>query len=320
MGVAAAVIALVGFAPAQVAFDQSAYTHAQRLIDVGGGRRMNLYCSGSGSPTVVLDAGGGGSTLSWRYVQPLVATFTRVCSYDRAGAGFSDPGPLPRTTHAIVADLRRLLQRAGMRPPYVMVGHSMGGYDVRLFADLFTSEVAGMVLVDPSDENQDHRLNPLLPKLASFNAMQLAMLRRCARTPRWCVPPSNPSFGPQLNAAIRARALAPGAWADAASELASTYHADTNELARASRSYGKMPLIVLTGGAQFMKYRKMLGASYEQAIAARHAWSDMHDELARLSDRGVNEHVSGAGHDIEVDRPDVVVRAIKCVIEEARQE
>jgi len=110
-------------------FDQRPYESAQRLVDVGNGRRMNVYCTGTGSPTVILDAGLGGFTLVWSLVQPPVATFAHVCSYDRAGSGFSDPGPLPRTTDAIVSDLHALLRGADIAPPYVMVGHSLAGFD-----------------------------------------------------------------------------------------------------------------------------------------------------------------------------------------------
>jgi pimeloyl-ACP methyl ester carboxylesterase len=266
------------------------YAHAQRLVDVGGGRRMNIYCTGTGSPIVILDAGGGGSTRTWRYVQPKVAGFTRVCSYDRAGTGFSDPGPLPRTTAAIVADLHALLAAAGEKPPYVLVGHSMGGYDALLYADTYLPEIAGMVLVDPSSVDQDARLTAILPRLSYFDKAQLSALQACSRDPK-C--------------------------ADAASELASTHSADIAELKSAQRSYGNMPLIVLTGGAQFKRYQKLLGATDAQVLAAQKAWSEMHQEIASLSTQGVNRQ-TGAGHDIQIERPDAVATAIRDVVRAAR--
>ncbi|HTU68814.1 MAG TPA: alpha/beta hydrolase [Candidatus Baltobacteraceae bacterium] len=296
---AAAALLLTG--PARAS---DVYAHPQRLIDVGAGRRMNIYCTGRGSPPVILDAGGGGSTRSWRYVQPRIATFTRVCSYDRAGAGFSDPGPLPRTTSAIVSDLHTLLERAGIAAPYILVGHSMGGYDMRLYADRYPAQVRGMVLVDPSDEHQDARLNALLPRLRRFDALQITMLRTCEDAPRLC-PPQN------------GRAVSAPAWADALSELQNTHNADLSELEHAHRAPYDFPLIVLTGGAQFKRYQRLLGASDAQVAAAQRAWSAMHDEQARLSVRGVNEHVPGAGHDIQLDRPDAVVQAVRRVISES---
>jgi pimeloyl-ACP methyl ester carboxylesterase len=118
-----------------------------RLFDVGG-FRLHLNCAGSGGPTVVLDAALGGSSVSWALVQPEIARFTRVCSYDRAGFGWSDAGPLPRTAGRIAGELRTLLERAGEAPPYLLVGHSFGGLVARVFASRYPADVAGMVLVD----------------------------------------------------------------------------------------------------------------------------------------------------------------------------
>jgi hypothetical protein len=107
-----------------------------RLVDVGG-YKMHLHCTGQGSPVVVLDAGLGDSYVSWRKVQPEIAKLTTVCSYDRAGLGFSDASPHPRTSKIIAEELHTLLHNAGVAFPVILVGHSMGGYDVRLFASLY---------------------------------------------------------------------------------------------------------------------------------------------------------------------------------------
>lgn len=313
-------------------FDQAAYSHPQRLVDVGAGRRMNLYCTGKGPVTVVMDSGGGGWTLSWRYVQPLVSAFARACSYDRAGLGFSDIGPMPRTTNAIVDDLHALLHRAGIAPPYILVGHSMGALDVRLFADRYPKEVAGMVLVDPADENANARFARILPRLGTFDKdTQLPQLRACAIAVRRahgnpndpqlkrCIPPPNPQFSVGLNTAMRTMALQPKLWEAMISELASQ-DLDRNELRKTQRSYGKMPLIVLTGGAQFKRYQKMIGLTDRQVVSAQLAWKEMHDELAAQSSRGVNRLVPGAGHDIQVERPKVVSAAIQEVLQDAEAE
>jgi pimeloyl-ACP methyl ester carboxylesterase len=119
------------------------------LVDVGG-FRLHLQCSGHGTPTVVLDAALGASSVSWTLVQPAVAALTRVCSYDRAGFAWSEAGPLPRTARRIAAELRTLLDRAGVPPPYLIVGHSFGGIVMRVFARDYRPDVAGMVLVDPA--------------------------------------------------------------------------------------------------------------------------------------------------------------------------
>jgi pimeloyl-ACP methyl ester carboxylesterase len=119
------------------------------LVDIGG-HRLHLNCSGAGSPTVVLDSALGGSSMSWSLVQPALARITRVCSYDRAGFGWSDAGPFPRTAGRIADELRRLLARAAVEPPFVLVGHSFGGLVVRVFTARHPRDVAGLVLVDPA--------------------------------------------------------------------------------------------------------------------------------------------------------------------------
>jgi pimeloyl-ACP methyl ester carboxylesterase len=126
-----------------------AYPAPGRLIDVGG-FRLHLNCSGEGTPAVVLDAALGASSISWTLVQPEIARLTRVCSYDRAGFGWSDAGPRPRTAGRIAGELRALLDRGGVEPPFVLVGHSFGGLVMRIFARRYRTDVAGLVLVDPA--------------------------------------------------------------------------------------------------------------------------------------------------------------------------
>lgn len=120
-----------------------------RLVDVGG-YRLHLYSTGEGSPAVVLDAALGGSSVSWAWIQPALASHTRVCSYDRAGFGWSDQGPMPRTASRMADELRTLLDRAGVAPPFIFVGHSFGGLVGLVFAKRYNADVAGLVLVDPA--------------------------------------------------------------------------------------------------------------------------------------------------------------------------
>jgi pimeloyl-ACP methyl ester carboxylesterase len=120
-----------------------------RLVDVGG-FRLHIHCSGDGSPSIVLDAALGGSSLSWSLVQPELAKVSRVCSYDRAGFGWSEAGPMPRTAGRIADELRTLLERGGVPPPYLLVGHSFGGLVTLIFAKRFCRDTAGLVLVDPA--------------------------------------------------------------------------------------------------------------------------------------------------------------------------
>jgi pimeloyl-ACP methyl ester carboxylesterase len=122
---------------------------AGRMVSIGT-HRLHLHCVGSGDPVVVFDAALGGSALSWTLVQPEVARISRACAYDRAGFGWSEAGPMPRTAGRIAAELHELLRRANVPPPYVLVGHSFGGLVVQLFAMRYRSDTAGLVLVDPA--------------------------------------------------------------------------------------------------------------------------------------------------------------------------
>src|SRR5215471_5727433 len=113
-----------------------------RLVEVNG-HKMHVVCEGEGTPTVILDSGLGDSYVSWRRVQPQIAKFAHVCSYDRAGMGYSEPGSKPRNSKVIASELHALLQAASIPPPYVLVGHSMGGYNVRVYTSLYRNEVVG---------------------------------------------------------------------------------------------------------------------------------------------------------------------------------
>jgi pimeloyl-ACP methyl ester carboxylesterase len=156
--------------------DVAPYLQAQRLVDIGG-RRLNIYYTGHGSPAVILDAGAGDTTFTWRMVQPAISRVTRVCSYDRAELGFGDGGPVPRDARAAVGDLHVLLHRAGTSVPYVLVGHSEAGFYEPLYADRYPREVAGMVLVDPSFPNDEQAYDAVSPTAARMDA-SVANLRR----------------------------------------------------------------------------------------------------------------------------------------------
>lgn len=136
-----------------IKYDAHKYPAAGKLIDIGG-YKLHLNCSGSGEPSVILDAGGGWDSLAWTLVQPEIAKFAHVCSYDRAGIGWSEASPLTRTSQNVVKELHDLLQNAGVQKPYILVGHSLGGINMRLYANTYPDEVFGVVLVDSSHELQ----------------------------------------------------------------------------------------------------------------------------------------------------------------------
>jgi len=159
--------------------DDVAYENPQRLVTIGSGQRLNIYCTGRGSPTVVFDSGLGEKTANWGLIQPAVAKRTRACSYDRAGLGFSDPPNRSSTSANMVDDLHRLLHAARIQPPFILVGHSLGGMNIKLYAETYLSEVSGLVFVDPSHEDLGKGAWGIDPESQKTYAPYMEALHRC---------------------------------------------------------------------------------------------------------------------------------------------
>jgi pimeloyl-ACP methyl ester carboxylesterase len=306
------------------------YAQPQRLVQLGDARRMNLMCAGKGSPTVILEAGAGGSTLDWRWVQPAIARRTRVCSYDRAGMGFSDAGPMPRTASAVVADLEALLQAAALRPPYLMVAHSLGSYYVRLYTDRHLSEVVGMVLVDPSVEFQDRRFAEVSPAFGELLQTDQAAAEECLQLARESkLRPDlpifkectygysrDPTFSERLfSVQIKRRLSVP--FREALLSETSEMEADSEALVASRRSYGDIPLMILTQAPESVGAYP--GVPAAQVEAMNTLWLRMHEELAALSSRGTNHVVEHSGHYIQKDQPAVVIDAIDRIVTDSRR-
>jgi pimeloyl-ACP methyl ester carboxylesterase len=136
--------------------DRARFPQIGRSVDIGG-RTLNIFCSGAGAPPVIFESGGPGPGLEWEAFQPEAAKFTQACWYDRAGEGWSDLGPFPRTSVAISSDLHALLKRAGVPAPYVFAGASFGGLNSRVYGGLYPNEVAGMILIDSAHEDELRR-------------------------------------------------------------------------------------------------------------------------------------------------------------------
>ena len=166
------------------------------LVDIGG-YRLHLWCTGDGAPAVILDTGLGGSSAGWGFVQPDVARFTRVCSYDRAGMGYSDPGPSPRTARRIANELAELLGRSGIAGPVVLVGASIAGFDVRVFASDYPDRAAGLVLVDASHEDDAH-------EVTADGAICSAAIDTRRVSAAWRVVRPSSRIAGSINAAVRA--------------------------------------------------------------------------------------------------------------------
>jgi pimeloyl-ACP methyl ester carboxylesterase len=311
------------------AFDQTAYIHPQRLVAVGGGRRLNLYCSGSGKPAVILEAGAGGSMLDWYTIQPAIARTTEVCSYDRAGREFSEPAPASGSgLDSAVDDLHALLQAAAIAPPYVLVGHSLGGVIVLSFAERYRAEVAGMVLVDPGHPEMFPRIAaaltpaPVYDKLVAQAAQHLndciaaarrGTIRLGSKAYKVCVSPPDPKFGAALKAAEQRRQTRLQWWEATKAETRMLENLNPAEITGMQQSLGTLPLIVLTASAHTIS-----GISRRQQIAIENLWKTMHGELAALSSDGLDRSVRCSTHFIQLDCPSVVIGAIDELISRVR--
>ncbi|GLQ88259.1 alpha/beta fold hydrolase [Dyella flagellata] len=303
--------------------DDPVYTKPQQLVDVGGGRRLNLYCLGEGSPTVVFDSGLGDSTVAWALVQPVIAKKTRACSYDRAGLAFSDAATQPSDAKNDAEDLHALLQAAHVAPPYVLVGHSSGGMAVRVFADRYRDEVVGMVIVDGAHEDQSQREEAAGPfrkakweadlkDTSCVDAAKNGVIAKNDPLYDKCV--GKVAIDPHYSQAINDASLKYSAtlkWQSAVlSEKRSVFDASADETRATRRDFGDMPIIVLTHAPH--PWPK----DWTQASQDRHTllWEDMHNEVAAMSTHGVNEIVPRSGHDIQYDRPEIVIDAIEQTI------
>jgi len=280
---------------------------AGKLVNVDG-LKMHIDCTGDGSPAVILDSGLGDSYISWRKVQPEIAKFTRVCSYDRAGLGYSDSSNEPRTSKVIAKQLHALLQAAQIPPPYILVGHSMGGYDVRLYASLYRNEVVGMVLVDASHPDQENRFPPEL------KGMEGSWLRE-AEFFEYTTPLGIPrllGFCDE-NPVVRAADCNFQTAREGVAEL----KAFTTSAAQAAGtgSLGDMPLAVLSHDPD--KPSSELAPDLNKAV--NQAWDKMQDELAHLSTRGTRVIAENSSHYIQSDRPDVVIEAVRNVTQQVRE-
>ena len=262
------------------------------LVDIGG-YRLHLWCTGNGAPAVILDTGLGGSTADWGFVQPAVARFTRVCSYDRAGMGYSDPGPSPRTARRIANELADLLDRSGNAGPVVLVGASIAGFDVRVFASDRPERAAGLVLVDASHEDQAHevpqmaRFVPLLSTIGVLRLLDVSFGQRIE------------SLAPSVRQYARATSFRAAGYQAAADEI--IHIRESASEVRSSRRKLTMPVLVITGGR-----------------GADENWRQLQRDQASLSERGCLMIAQESGHVVPVDQPEVVVGAIRTVVETAR--
>ncbi|MBT2336325.1 alpha/beta hydrolase [Variovorax paradoxus] len=315
----AALAVLPGVAYEQVGRSRAArdFPAPGKMVDIGG-RRLQLDCRGAGSPTVVFEAGlSVDGSLSWSAVQPKVAAHTRACAYSRAGVMWSDPSNAPPGAGQAAHDLHAVLANAGEHGPFVLVGQSLGGLYSVSFARYFGSEVAGLVLVDPSHPQQ-------VARVASFMTESRSMLSRIgvALAPFGVLRAAAPVLLPQSahRTAHEMQAIRAYAPKSLSTQLAESNATDASLAeAGAFRDLGDRPLVVLTAMAPYTAAElRGMKITSEQGRQVQAIWKRMHEEMATWSSRGRHVLVADAGHEIQLEAPDAVVDAVLSVVEGVR--
>lgn len=315
------VLALAGivYQAISTAKDLYKYPPSGKLVDVGG-YQLHINCIGEGSPTVVMDYGLGGLSLVWSLVQPEVARFTRVCTYDRAGYAWSDPSPKTRTSQQMVQELHTLLNHAGIEGPYVLVGHSLGGLNVRLFASQYPEEVVGMVLVDAVPANVYSRLasewkNQMVGTQRMFYTLstisRLGLLRLLVQIRGT---EAAPDFVKKLPSEVQSVILA--------KFLPKTFYtaiAENQLMERSAQQVSNqellhdLPLVVLSHGVNMFS-----NLSDKEAEQAEKIWQELQAELTNLSSKSKWLIAQNSGHNVHIDQPQLVIDAIQQVIDAAQ--
>lgn len=283
-----------------------------RLVDVGG-YRLNIDCTGKGSLTVILEAGIEVPAKGWRLVQPGIASFTRVCSYDRAGYGWSDSGPMPRKLSQIVLELHTLLQNAGEKPPYILVGHSFGKNSVLLYNKRYPNDVAGMVLVEGGPDK--------LRLPASIKALSKVDLKRRQRNRM--IAPALYVFGisrflarkdiegegePTYDEEWSYKAIEPKFIRATTSEVENLMSGDSEAELAGGSTLGDKPLVVLIAG----KGMWGLPLTSQDWVDLHKNWVDGQIQLAQhLSTQGKWQIIPDSTHEIPDERPDAIVDAVR---------
>ena len=295
--------------------DKSKNPPPGKLVDVGG-HRLHINSMGEGSPVVVMDAGGASSSISWSLVQPEVAKFTRVITFDRAGHGWSDPGPKPQSSERIIEELDTLLSNEKIEGPYIVVGQSFGGQNVRLYASLYPDKVAGMVLVDSAHEDwakiksiapwrgrliEDARtlklqLNPILARLG-----WLRLRYRPSGLPQ--------GFSIEAQAAATALDLRSRAY-DGILGLLATIEMCDDQL-RNSPPLPDIPLTVLSAHVRHEPW----GIPADEADRY---WMELAADLASRVPNSTHIVSENGGHNLHYDDPKLVIDAIRQVVETVR--
>ena len=291
------------------------------LFDVGG-YRLHGYVAGTASPTVVFEAGGGSWSLDWHLVQTEGAKFTQTFSYDRAGFGWSDAGPRPRSSERITAELHNLLTKAALQPPYILVGASFGGHTVRLYARHHPADVAGIILLDARHEAINARMPPAWRRQEAAGRGMYQVLLWASRLGLLPLlgklmgdqarPPGTSQLPPELQAVYMAVGFRPQYFQSNLDELAASPESDRQ--LRAVTSLGNIPVVIIRHGIPDLFARMPT----DQASQAERVWQALQIELAHLSSASQLLVADRSGHAIQLHQPELVVDGIRQMVELAR--
>ena len=299
---------------AALRYYRAIYSPSGKIYSVNG-HDMHLYCTGAGSPTIILDAGLGDDSLAWAKVQPELSKTTRVCSYDRAGMGWSTPGPDPRDADTIASELHALLQQAGVSDPIVLMGHSAAGVYIRGYATRYPQNVVGLIFVDGAAPLQDDHGSAELRAAMSIHryqyysfAMVLAMgLERLTGD---CS--AGPGEGP---AATRIAQLECGKQISAIWREYTTFHRSGEETINTG-PYGDLPVLIFSRDTQLDKQSMHLPPKLAPEKSA--VWDQDQEALKHLSTRSRRIIAKGSGHHIPDDRTDLINREVTIFIQQIR--
>ena len=271
-----------------------------QMVDIGG-RRLHINCQGEGSPVIILDSGVGGFSLEWTSVQRILAGKVRSCAYDRAGYAWSEPGPPPRATSQLVQELHTLLHNAGIVPPYVLAGHSFGGYNVMYFSTQYPAETAGLVLVDSSHPEQTERLPDIPTRRDKSATSEMVTLFQGQATIAYYPEDVRPALMHILSSV----------------RLYRTQHWESLNFAVSARQVERsgplpdVPLVVISRG-------KRVWPDDPYGDALEREWNKMQGEMAGFTTHGRQVIAERSGHLVHLEQPDLVAESILSVVNEVR--
>lgn len=292
-------ISMIAQAASQTSFQTNEQTYPGELIDIGS-HRLHIHCVGEGSPAIIIDSGIGGFSLEWSRIQNKLSNEFRVCSYDRAGYGWSDPGPTPRTTARISRELHVLLSEANVQGPYILVGHSFGGYNIRYFASEYPDLVAGMVFVDASHPEQFNT-----EEFKRIKATTKASIRKMEPVVSKNFPVGKMFTAYQLMSSYKSKMTVLNE-----SELMDLSAAQVMSH-REQQAYS-FPVVIITRGKRVWPHNEM-GDRREQK------WANLQNDLEDLSLDTKHFIAYKSGHIVHLDQPKLVTKTILLAASRARQ-